>query len=40
MSTVVEIFPDSETLVEAGGRRLADAIYFAALEGIDKVQYV
>jgi 6-phosphogluconolactonase len=29
MSTVVEIFPDSETLVEAGGRRLADAIQAA-----------
>jgi 6-phosphogluconolactonase len=30
VSTVVEIFPDSETLVEAAGRRLVDAIRTAA----------
>jgi 6-phosphogluconolactonase len=29
MSTVVEIFPDSQTLVEAAGRRLIDAIQSA-----------
>jgi 6-phosphogluconolactonase len=30
VSTVVEIFPDSETLVEAAGRRLVDAIRTAS----------
>ncbi len=29
MSKIVEIFPDSETLVEAGSRRVVDAIYAA-----------